>query len=108
MEQEKGTPRAGGLYENSTVINVTKTGRIISSAAGASLVYIGLADIGKDPIKSLGRLLVGGYLLYRGFSGNCPLSAMLQDTRPKHARSVNIRTAFEVNRPRPEVYAYWR
>ncbi|RPD39657.1 DUF2892 domain-containing protein [Chitinophaga barathri] len=108
MQQEKDTPRAGGLYENSTVINVSKTGRIVSSAAGASLMYIGLADIGKNPVKSFFRILAGSYLLYRGVSGNCPISAIVEDNRPKHARSVNIRTTFEVNRPRTEVYGYWR
>jgi uncharacterized membrane protein len=109
MQQEKGTPRAGGLYENSTVINVSKTGRIISSAAGASLIYIGLADIGKTPVKSLVRILAGSYLLYRGISGNCPVSAVVEENlRPKHARSVNIRTSFVVDRPRAEVYSYWR
>lgn len=109
QDHEMDKPHAGFLYENSTVINVSKTGRIISAAAGASLVYAGLYDIGKSPVKSLGHLLVGGYLLYRGISGNCPLKAIIEDkVNTKHARAVNIRTSLAVNAPRAEVYAYWR
>lgn len=110
MDHEVTHPRPESRYDNSTVINVSKTGRIISSAAGASLLYLACANFSKSPLKSLGRMLAGGYLLYRGISGNCPVSAMVEDnlSRPQHARAVNIRTKFIVNRPRNEVYAYWR
>lgn len=109
MNQNNNRPRAGMLYEQSTVINVSKTGRIISSAAGASLVYLAIAGMKESPVKNIGRLLVGGYLLYRGLSGNCPITAAIDDEqRPKHARAVNIRTSMIVKRPRGEVYAYWR
>lgn len=109
MNQNNNRPRAGSLYEQSTVINVSKTGRIISSAAGASLVYLALSGMKQSPLKNIGRLLVGGYLLYRGISGNCPITAAIDDeNRPRHARAVNIRTSMVVDRPRGEVYAYWR
>ncbi|WP_109698094.1 SRPBCC family protein [Chitinophaga deserti] len=109
MSQNNNRPRAGSLYEKSTVINVSKTGRIISSAAGASLLYLGVANLKQSPLGSLGRILVGGYLLYRGLSGNCPITAAIEDEqRPKHARAVNIRTSLIVDRPRSEVFAYWR
>lgn len=108
-QNEPEQPRAGTLYEHSTVINVSQPGRVISAALGASMIYMGLADIGRSPFKSLCRLATGGYLLYRGLSGNCPLSAMVEDSlRPHHARSVNIRTTLIVDRPRDEVYAFWR
>lgn len=108
-DPKEDSPRAGSLYENTTVINVSKTGRIVSAAAGTSLMYIGLAGISKSPVKAFGRMLVGGYLLYRGLSGNCPISAVIENNiRPKHARAVNIRSTFRVNRPPTEVYAFWR
>lgn len=109
QEHELDKPHAGFLYDNTTVINVSKTGRIISAAAGAALVYAGLHDVGKQPLTSLGRLLVGGYLLYRGISGNCPLQAIVEDKlHTRHARAVNIRTSMVVNAPIADVYAYWR
>jgi uncharacterized membrane protein len=109
MHQNNNRPRAGTLYEKSTVINVSKTGRILSSAAGASLIYLALSGMKRSPVKNIGKLLVGGYLLYRGLSGNCPITAAIDDEqRPKHARAVNIRTSLIVERPRGEVYAYWR
>ncbi|WP_423735194.1 SRPBCC family protein [Chitinophaga caseinilytica] len=109
MHQNNNRPRAGMLYEKSTVINVSKTGRILSSAAGASLIYLALSGMKQSPVKNIGKLLVGGYLLYRGLSGNCPITAAIDDEhRPRHARAVNIRTSMIVERPRGEVYAYWR
>ncbi|WP_126243763.1 SRPBCC family protein [Chitinophaga rhizosphaerae] len=109
MHPNNNRPRAGTLYEKSTVINVSKTGRMLSSAAGASLIYLALSGMKRSPVKNIGKLLVGGYLLYRGLSGNCPITAAIDDEqRPKHARAVNIRTSLIVERPRGEVYAYWR
>lgn len=109
MEHDINHPRPESLYDSSTIINVSKTGRIISSAAGASLLYLACANFSDSPLKSLCRMLAGGYLLYRGISGNCPVSAMVEDNlSPKHARAVNIRTKLNVTRPRNEVYAYWR
>lgn len=108
-EGKEDSPRAGSLYENTTVINVSKTGRIVSAAAGSSLIYVGLAGISKSPVKALGRMLVGGYLLYRGLSGNCPVSAVIENNiRARHARAVNIRSTFRVNRSPVDVYQYWR
>ena len=99
-------PHATRLYENTNVINVSPTGRSISAAAGA-LLYLGFARK-KGIVPNLMRM--GGlYLLYRGLSGNCPLTAMLQkeDTK-EHIPSVNIRTSFVVNAPRKLVYDTWR
>lgn len=110
MDHELIHPRPGSVYDKTTEINVSNPGRIISSAAGASLLYLACANFSKSPMKSIYRAIAGGYLLYRGLSGNCPVSAMVEDklARPKHARAINIRTKFHVARPRNEVYAYWR
>ena len=109
MEHDIHHPRPESFYDSSTIINVSKTGRMISAGTGAALLYLACANFSKSPMKSICKMLAGGYLLYRGISGNCPISAMVEDNlNPEHARAVNIRTKYTVNRPRNEVYAYWR
>lgn len=79
--------------------------RILSAIAGSLLVYFVAKKHKADSLLLLG----GGYLLYRAISGHCPLaSAFKSQRRAGHASSINVRTAVTVNRPRPEVYAFWR
>ncbi len=50
-----------------------------------------------------------GYLLYRGISGNCAIYNAIGKTKPdNHSRNVNIQIRQTVNKPRKEVYAFWR
>ena len=100
-------PRATKLYESTNVINVGKTERIVSLAAGA-LLY-SFSTKGKQGL--LKRMLRSGgiYFLYRGFSGNCPVSAMIQkEEYQMHSPAINIRTCFIVRAPRQMVYESWR
>lgn len=53
--------------------------------------------------------MIGSFLLYRGTSGNCPVYTSIGKTGDAtHADSVNIRTSLYVNKPRHEVYQFWR
>ncbi len=100
-------PRATKLYESSNVINVGKTERIISLAAGAFL-YSASAK-GKQNIIKKAIRYGGIYFLYRGASGNCPLTAILKKQEfEKHSPAVNIRTCFIVRAPRKLAYDSWR
>lgn len=102
-------PHAGALYDSSTLINVSKEGRIASIVAGALLTTSAIKGIDRHPLRSLFRLAAGGYLLYRGISGNCPVSAMTgKRLADRHAKAINIRTKLVVNKPRWEVYSFWR
>ena len=53
-------------------------------------------------------LLAGGYLMYRAVSGKCPVSDAFRNNARMHPNNVNVRTQVTVNRPREEVYAFWR
>jgi uncharacterized membrane protein len=79
--------------------------RILSAIGGSLLVYYVAKKHKADSLLLLG----GGYLLYRALSGHCPITAA---TRTNHSRShpsnINIRTHLVVNKPREEVYAFWR
>lgn len=102
-------PRAGTLYESSTLINVGTRERVASAGLGAWLLNRGMQDWSKHPFSNIFRLAAGSYLLYRGVSGNCPISATLgKQTGDKHANAINIRTEAFVDSPKEFVYRYWR
>ncbi|WP_295123612.1 SRPBCC family protein [uncultured Chitinophaga sp.] len=108
-DNKRSRPRAGAIYESTRVMNVSKAGRVASATAGAMLLWNGLDKVRTSPFSALLKVVSGGYLLYRGISGNCPISAMfLADDEVRHTPAVNIRTEFTVNKPRMEVYEAWR
>lgn len=53
-------------------------------------------------------LAAGGYLLFRAVSGRCPVTDAFRGNARMHPNNVNVRTQVTVNRPREEVYAFWR
>lgn len=54
-------------------------------------------------------LLAGGFLLVRGVTGYCAVNhALGRNTAHRAASPVEVKTGVSVNRPRQEVYAYWR
>lgn len=88
--------------ENQQDVNISTTQRVISVASGAYLLVSGLSNI--TQLSSIVRAMAGGYLLYRGSTGYCPITEAL-DTKGK---ALNIRETFVINKPRHEVYALWR
>ena len=63
----------------------------------------------KHPVGSLVKLALGGVLLYRGASGHCPMYESLGKTKGvSNTPAINIRTSLIVNKPKDEVYAFWR
>ena len=101
-------PRATKLYESSNVINVGRTERIVSLAAGV-LLYSLSAKGNQNLLKKIARY-GSMYCLYRGISGNCVISALLQKDNviKEHSPAVNIRTCFIVRAPRKLAYDSWR
>lgn len=93
----------------SSRINIGKAERIVSIAGAAMLLTSGARDIRKHPAAAFLKALAGGYLLYRGASGHCALRAAISKrTAQKQQAPLVIREALTVNRPRNEVYSYWR
>jgi uncharacterized membrane protein len=91
------------------IINVSWPERVYSSGMGGYLLGAGIKNLRRKPIRGLIQTLLGTYFLYRGASGNCALySALGMEEHAHHAESVNIRTSMIVNRPRHEVYQFWR
>ncbi|MFN2439175.1 MAG: SRPBCC family protein [Chitinophagaceae bacterium] len=93
----------------SGVVNVGNNERIVSAALGAFLLSSGLSSLFKNPISGLVKTGLGSWLLYRGASGNCPVYSSMGKTHGVgHTPAVNIRTSLIVNKPKNEVYAFWR
>lgn len=92
-----------------SAINVGDNERILSAALGAFLLSNGLSGITRNPINGLVKSVIGGFLLYRGASGHCAMYAGMGKTKGvSHTPAINIRTNLIVNKPKDEVYAFWR
>jgi uncharacterized membrane protein len=94
--------------EHSSEVNVNSTERIISAAVGTLLLTNGVGNLFRNPISGLVKTALGSYLLFRGASGNCALYTLLGREAQQHSGSVNVRTMLVVNRPKQEVYSFWR
>lgn len=92
----------------SSRINVGSTERIASLAGGALLTYFGLK---KFSLTRMGLTAAGGAMLYRGLTGYCPANEQLErDTSEASQQSgpIEIETSLTVDKPRDEVYSFWR
>ncbi|WZL90492.1 SRPBCC family protein [Salinimicrobium sp. 3283s] len=85
--------------------NVSDAERGASFLAGAYFLYDALGKEKKSGIEAV----IAGYLLYRGISGNCFLYNAIGKTKPDNrSRNVNIQLSLVVDKPREEVYNFWR
>lgn len=86
-------------------VNVSNPERILSGVAGAVLVYQAL----KEQEINIPKALSGSFLVLRALTGHCPAySAIGKKSLPDPVKNINIRTSVTVNKPRHEVYAFWR
>ena len=91
----------------SSAINVGSTERIVSSLGGAALAVMGLRDL-RSP-AGVSMLLTGGFLLVRGLTGYCAVNnALGRNTAHRQGSPVEVKTTVSLNKPRAEVYSFWR
>ena len=90
----------------SSQINVGKTERIISVAGGALLSWYGIK---KGDLIGAAIAFAGSTLLFRGTTGYCPVNeAAGRDTAEENSTSIEITRSLTIQKPRKELYAYWR
>jgi len=89
------------------VINLTWPERYISVIAGVKIGFSGIKHLFSSPFGSILKIGAGGYLLNRGLTGHCDLYSMAGKTGTGDVIEA-IRTSITVNRPRMEVYDFWR
>lgn len=90
-------------------VNLTWPERLASIASGASLFSGSIKNIFSHPVRNIVLTATGGYLVYRGITGNCPLYSYITNVISHDRTSnINIRTSVYVDKPRKEVYDFWR
>jgi uncharacterized membrane protein len=93
----------------SSNINLSASERIVSAFGGAALTVLGLKHLRSS--GGIGILLSGSYLLVRGLSGYCAISNMLgrnTGTGTRTASAMEISSTFTINKPRMDIYSFWR
>ena len=94
---------------STNMVNVSTNERILSASIGALILSSGIGNLFSRPLSGLLKTALGSYLIYRGASGNCALYSMLgNEGTAVHSGSVNVRTTMVVNKPKNEVYGFWR
>lgn len=88
-------------------VNVGQTERIASLLGGAAMILYTLV---RPSRLALSLAAGGGYLLYRGLTGHCFVYQLLEIDRENApgASGIRVEEAMTINRPRPEVFSYWR
>jgi uncharacterized membrane protein len=99
------TPSTG-----SSRVNVGKAERIISIAGGALLAFLAAKNFNRNKAGSIAMLTSGGSLLFRGATGYCPINESVgrNSAASTEVNPVEVSQVLTINRPRSEVYAYWR
>lgn len=92
--------------------NVGDAERIASVLGGALLSFFGIKEIAEEKQLTTGGMvlaLAGGALLFRGTTGYCPVNqAFDRDSSTSQAKPIEMIRTVTVNKPRAEVYAFWR
>lgn len=85
--------------------NIGTPERVFSLLSGAWLLYDAII---KRKVNFL-QTMAGSYLLMRGVTGVCLAYQGLGKTSVEYKpQNINIKTTLTVNRPRDQVYAFWR
>jgi uncharacterized membrane protein len=101
---------AGGRH----FVNVGDAERWASAIAGGAIVAAGLKS--RSVLGLMGAAL-GGALLYRGLSGNCPAYAALGVDTADHdaaapeeyfSRGIHVEESMTINRTPWDLYQFWR
>jgi len=96
-------------------VNVGRTERLVSAVAGVGLVVLALR---RKRLRGI-LLPIGGNLITRAVSGRCPINRALGRNTAIHDRvspassvargqGIKVERTITVNRPRSEVYRFWR
>lgn len=87
--------------------NVNTPERILSVLGGVFLTYKSVRQFKDRPILALQGATAGTLMIYRGATGFCPVYSAL-DKDSADSSTIKISDSFIVNKPKEEVYAFWR
>jgi uncharacterized membrane protein len=97
----------GATLPDQNIINLKWPERYISAITGVKIGLSGFKSLFKSPLTSLIKIGTGGYLLNRGITGHCELYEKVGKTTEEPVE-VTILTSVQVDKPRGEVYEFWR
>src|SRR4051794_37864538 len=107
---QRGLSTAKGM-SGSPHVNVGTVERQVSLAAGIGATVLGIS---RRDVPGLLMAALGASLLYRGATGHCSVyGALGVDSRTEHdtseqAQSIQVTSAFLIDKPVEELYAFWR
>lgn len=84
--------------------NLSNSERVFSLMGGSYLLYNAFSKKGSGFLKAA----TAGYLYFRGATGHCPISNAIGIGEVDNLGDINITTSLTVNKPREEVYKFWR
>jgi hypothetical protein len=76
---EIGNTIKDSLLQNNPYANVGMSERVVSLGTGAFIAFAGITNLLSHPMIAFSEMAIGGTLLYRGITGNCPLKEMLEN-----------------------------
>ncbi|MCM0080746.1 DUF2892 domain-containing protein [Geomonas sp. Red32] len=104
--EERSRP---GREQRQTEVNVNDKERTASVMGGAALALSGLRSLTKKQyLPGLAMMAAGGMLLYRGATGHCDLYQALGVDTAHSEGGIRLEKVLTINRPRQEVYEFWR
>jgi len=71
--------------------NIGRSERMLSTGAGAFILYTGVTNIFDSPLTALAEISVGGLLLFRGMTGYCPVKQAIEGTPKKEVTIIEHR-----------------
>ncbi len=95
-------------------VNVGATERQVSALLGSAIAIYGIS---RRSLGGIALAALGGGVLYRGISGHCPAYSSLgvntnEDGPPDPSeyfeRGIHVRHSVTINKPRGELFRYWR
>lgn len=113
MQSQELASRVEQGQEGASQVNVGMAERLITGAAGAALVLVGL----KRTVPGLLVGAIGGALAYRAFSGYCPgYQAIGVNTASRNPpepeeyfeRGIHVEQSYTINKPAEELYGFWK
>lgn len=88
-------------------VNVGKLERVASILAGSALLIKGLKN--EEKKSGIAMAIAGVILFFRGATGHSTVYSVAGKRKlPDTVKNINIMTKLTVNRPRQEVYDFWR
>jgi uncharacterized membrane protein len=110
MRHTESARKGMGLEASEKTMNVGSGERTASMLGGAGLAAYGISQlISRRFLRGAVLAAAGGMMLYRGKTGYCSLYEALGINRATAGEDgIDIRESVTVDRPRAEVYQYWR